>query len=66
MADNEELDPPSPHDILNVFVAAEFSSCSSSDSDKYKRAYNKAKVTRYPILSDGECIGACIRASMDA
>ena len=28
MADNEELDPPPPHDILNVFAAAYLSSCS--------------------------------------
>ena len=35
MADNEELDPPPPQDIYNVFVAADLSSCSSSYSNKY-------------------------------
>ena len=28
MADHEELDPPPPQDILNVFAAADLSSCS--------------------------------------
>ena len=32
---NEDLDPPSPQDISNMFAAADFSSHSSSDSDKY-------------------------------
>ena len=36
---NEDLDPPPPHDILNVFAAADLSSQSSYDSVKYKRAY---------------------------
>ena len=30
MADNEELDPPPPHDILNVFAVSELFSRSSS------------------------------------
>ena len=34
MADNEELYPPPTQDISNVFASADFSSCSSSDSDK--------------------------------
>ena len=55
MADNEELDPPPPQDISNVFAAAQFSSRSSSDSNKYKRACLKAKVIRYSTLSAGEC-----------
>ena len=38
MAYNEDLDPPPPHDISNVFAAADFSSQSSYDSVKYKRA----------------------------
>ena len=55
MADNEELDPPPPQDILNVFAAADFSSCSSSYSNKYKRAWLKEKVIRSSILSSGGC-----------
>ena len=46
MADNEELDPPSPHNIFNVFAAADLSSQSSSDSAKYKRTRLKEKVIR--------------------
>ena len=44
ITDIEELDPPSPQGISNVFTAADLFSCSSSDSDKYKRAWRKAKV----------------------
>ena len=43
MAYNEDLDPPPPHVISNVFAAAELSSRSSSDSDKYKCACLKAR-----------------------
>ena len=46
MADNEELDPPLPQDISNVFAAEEWSSHSSSDSTKYKCAWLEAKVIR--------------------
>ena len=38
MADNKELDPSPTQDISNIFAAADLSSCSSSDSSKYKRA----------------------------
>ena len=38
MDDNEEIYPPPPQDISNLFAAADFLSQSSSDSDKYKRA----------------------------
>ena len=38
MTDNEDLDPPPPQDISNVFAAADLLSRSSSDSDQYKRA----------------------------
>ena len=62
MADNEELYPPPPQDISNVFAAAEFSSHSSSNSAKYKCACLKAKVIRSSILSAGECPDACSRA----
>ena len=35
---NEDLDPPPPHSISDVFSAADLSSQSSYDSVKYKRA----------------------------
>ena len=57
MADNEELDPPPPQVISNVFAASDLSPSSSSDSAKYKRAWLKAKVIRSSILSAGECPG---------
>ena len=53
MADNEELDPPPPYDIYNVFAAEYFLSRSSHDSAKYKRAWIKAKVIRSSISSYG-------------
>ena len=53
MAYNEDLDPPQPQDISNVFAAADLSSRSSSDSAKYKCAWLKAKVIRSSILSAG-------------
>ena len=49
MANNEEIDPPPPQDIYNVFTAAYFSSLSSYDSDKYKRSWLKAKVISFSI-----------------
>ena len=55
MAYNEDLDLPPPQDISNVFAAADLSSHSLYDSDKYKRAWLKAKVIQYSILSAGEC-----------
>ena len=62
MADNEEIDPPPPQDILNVFAAADLLSCSSYDSAKYKCTWLKAKVIRYYILSAGECPDSYSRA----
>ena len=59
MTDNEELDPPPPQDTSNVFAAADLSYCSSSDSDKYKRAWLKAKVIRSYILSTGKYPDTC-------
>ena len=53
MAYNEDLDPPPPHDISNVFAAADLSSQSSYDSVKYKRAWHRAKGIRSSILSSG-------------
>ena len=34
MDDNEDIDPPSPQDISNVFAAADLTPRSSSDSAK--------------------------------
>ena len=62
MDDNEDIDPPSPQDISNVFAASDLSSRSYSDSDEYKCAWLKAKVIRYSILSAGEFPDACSRA----
>ena len=59
MAYNEELDPPSPQDISNVFAVADFSSHSSADSAKYKCACLKAKEIRSSILYAGEFPYAC-------
>ena len=61
MAYNENLDPPPPHDISNVFAAADLSSQSSYDSVKYERAWHRAKVIRSFILSSGESPDACSR-----
>ena len=62
MAYNEYLNLPTPQDILNVFAEEDFSSCSSSDSNKYKCAWLKAKVIRSSILSTGEFPDARSRA----
>ena len=53
MADNEDLDPPPSQDISNVFAPADLSSCSSSNPDKYKCAWLKAKVISYSIICWG-------------
>ena len=62
MAYNESLDPPPPQHISNVFTVSDLSFYSSSDSNKYKRSWLKAKVIRSSILSDGECPDACSSA----
>ena len=62
MADNENLDPPPPHDMSNVFAAAYLSSQSSYDSVKYKHAWHRAKVICSSILYSGESPDACSRA----
>ena len=54
MGYNEDIDPPPPHDILNVFTAADLSSQSSYDTVKYKRAWHRAKGIRSYILSLGK------------
>ena len=47
---NEDIYPPPPQDISNVFAAADLLSHSSYASAKYKRAWLKAKAIRYSIL----------------
>ena len=54
MAGNEDVDTPPPQDISNVFAAADFSSQSSYDTVKYKRAWHRAKLIRSSILSSEE------------
>ena len=61
MAYNEDIDTPPPHDISNVFAASDLLSHSSSGSNKYKRAWIKAKVINSSILSAGECPDICRR-----
>ena len=53
MAYNEDLDPPPPHDISNIFAVEDLSSQSSYDSVKYKRAWHRAKGISSYILSSG-------------
>ena len=53
MAYNEDIDPPPPQDISNVFAATDLSSQSSSDSAKYKRAWQKVILICSSILSSG-------------
>ena len=62
IAYNEDIDPPSPHDILNVFAAVDLSSQSSYDSVIYKRAWHRGKGIRSSILSSGEIPDARSRA----
>ena len=59
---NEDLDPPPPHNISNVFAAADLTSQSSYDSVKYKCARHRAKGILFSILSSGESIDSCSRA----
>ena len=59
MAYNEDLDPPRPWDISNVFSLEDLLDQSSSDSAKYKCAWYKARLIRYSILSAGEIPDAC-------
>ena len=61
VAYNEDLYPPPPQDISNMFSLADLSSQSSYDSDKYKCAWLKAKVICSSILSDGKCPYVCSR-----
>ena len=59
---NENIYPPSPQHISNVFAAADLLSHSSPDSNKYKRAWIKEKLIRSSILSAGKCLDAFSRA----
>ena len=62
MSSNEDIDPPPPQDISNVFAAADLSSQSSYDTVRYKRAWHRAKGIYYSILSSGESPDARSRA----
>ena len=62
MAYNEDLDITPPQDISNVFAAADLSSDSSYNSNKYKRAWRQVKVIHSYILSYCECPDTCSRA----
>ena len=59
---NEDIDTPPPHNISNVFAAADLSSQSSYNPVKYKRACHRAKRFCSPILSSGESPDAQSRA----
>ena len=62
MAYNEDLVPPLPHDISNLFSSADLFYKSSYDSAKYRLASYRARVIRSFILSSGESPEACSRA----
>ena len=62
MDDNEELDPPSPQDLSNLFAAEDLLYRSSSDSAEYKRECLKANVICSYTLSAVECPDSCSRA----
>ena len=62
MGYNEDIYPPPPQDISNVFAAADLLSQSSYDTVKYKRAWHRAKEIHSSILSSGESLDACSRA----
>ena len=62
MGYNEDIDPPPPHDISNVFAAADFSFQSSYDTVKYKRAWHRAKGISSSILSPWKIPDASSRA----
>ena len=62
MGYNEDIDTPPPHDIFNMFAAADLLYQSSYDSVKYKRAWHRAKGIRSSILSSGESPDARSRA----
>ena len=62
MSDNEEIYTPPPQDILTLFAAVDLSSCSSSDSAEYKRAWLKTKVIRSSIFYARECTDKQSRA----
>ena len=62
MVYNEDIDPPPPNHVSNVFEAADLSSQSSYDSVNYKRAWHRAKGIRSSFLSSGESPDAHKRA----
>ena len=53
MGYNEDIDPPPPHDISNVFAVSDLLSQSLYDSVKYKCAWHREKGIRSSILSSG-------------
>ena len=62
MGYNDNIYPPPPQDISNMFAVSELSSQSSYDTVKYKRACHRAKGIRSSILSSGESPEAQSRA----
>ena len=62
MGYNEDIDPPPPQDMSNVFSTADLSSQSSYDPVKYKRAWHRSKEITSSILSFGESTYARSRA----
>ena len=62
MAGNEDIDPPPPQDISNVFAVTDLSSQSLYDKVEYKRAWHRAKGISSSILSYGESPDAQSRA----
>ena len=62
MGYNEDIDPPPPHDISNVFAVADFSSQSSYDSVKHNCAWHRANGIFSSILSSGESTDARSRS----
>ena len=62
MGYNEDIYPPPPQDISNVFAAADLLSQSSYDTVKYKFAWHREKGIRSSILSSGESTDAHSRA----
>ena len=59
---NEDIDPPPPHDISDVFATADLSSQSSFASVRYKLAWHRAKGICSSILYSGESPDTCSRA----
>ena len=50
----EDINPPPPQDISNVFAPEDLLSQSSYDTVKYERAWNRAKGIHSSILYSGK------------